>query len=141
MDDAVNKNRIHLQIITPRGLKFDQWADMLIFRCIDGDMGVLPGHDHATVAMGDGILRIIDGDAQQKLAVFGGVATVQNNTVKILTTIAQRPDEIDRDRAERDRRRMDPLLQEKADDLQIQSYQVLLRRALVRIEVHQGDEG
>ncbi|MEA4969994.1 MAG: ATP synthase F1 subunit epsilon [Candidatus Pelethousia sp.] len=137
MDKAAGNRRIHLQIITPRGLKFDRWAKMVIFRCIDGNMGILPGHEAISTVLGDGILRIIgeEGAAEEKIAVFGGIATVENNTVKLLTSIAQRPEEIDLARAERDKEQMEQFLQEREDDVEMQGYQVLLRRALVRIEV------
>ncbi len=137
MDKAADNRRIHLQIITPRGLKFDRWAKMVIFRCIDGNMGILPGHEAISTVLGDGILRIIgeEGAAEEKIAVFGGIATVENNTVMLLTSIAQRPEEIDLARAERDKEEMEQFLQEREDDVEMQGYQVLLRRALVRIEV------
>jgi len=137
MGEAMDNNRIHLQIITPRGVKFDRRARMVVFRCIDGNMGILPRHERITTVLGDGILRIIDGEdaAAEKIAVFGGIATVENNTIKLLTSIAQLPEEIDLARAERDKEQMEQFLQEQEDDLEMQGYQVLLRRALVRIEV------
>ncbi|MGI5935867.1 MAG: ATP synthase F1 subunit epsilon [Oscillospiraceae bacterium] len=128
--------KVYLQIFTPRGLKIEEQADMLVMRCIDGDMGVLPGHEPVSVSLGDGILRIINNNrTEQKIAVFGGVAVVRNDLVKIMTTIAQRPGEIDLPRAEADRRMAELLLQERSEDAKIQSYQVMLRRSLVRIEV------
>lgn len=135
MGEIMDDNKIHLNIITPRGLKFDEKADMIIMRCLNGDMGVLSGHEAVSIALGDGILRIINDNVEQKVALFGGVAVIGNKDVKILTSIAQRPDEIDLSRAETDRKQAEQLLQEKADNLMIQSNQVLLRRSLVRIEV------
>ncbi|MGI6161238.1 MAG: ATP synthase F1 subunit epsilon [Christensenellales bacterium] len=139
----MGEKKLHLQIITPRGIKIDQKADMLVFRALDGDMGVLPGHVATSTALGDGILRIIDEGVEQKMALFGGVAVIENDTVQILTSIAQRPEEIDLARAETDREKAEALLQERSDDLAIRSSQVLLRRSLVRIEVsvYPQDEG
>ncbi|HHU23377.1 MAG TPA: ATP synthase F1 subunit epsilon [Clostridiales bacterium] len=136
MGDVMGGKKVHLQIFTPRGLKIEEKADMLVMRCIDGDMGVLPGHAAVSAALGDGILRIINNSrTEQKIAVFGGVAVVKDDLVRIMTTIAQRPGEIDLPRAEADRRQAELLLQERSEDVKIQSYQVMLRRALVRIEV------
>lgn len=128
-------NKIDLRIITPRGVKFIEQADTIIMRCLDGDMGVLTGHEPVSIVLGDGILRIIDDNTVQKIAVFGGVAIIQSPTVTILTSIAQRPEEIDLFRAETDRKQAEQLLQEKSDEVRVQSSQVMLRRALVRIEV------
>lgn len=55
--------------------------------------------------------------------------------MNIFTTIAQRPDEIDLERAERDREEAIAAIQEEAEDLQLRTCQVVIRRSLVRIEV------
>lgn len=67
--------------------------------------------------------------------MFGGIAEIEDKTVNIFSTIAQRPEEIDLERAERDRREAEATIQEETEEIQIQSLQVLLRRSLVRIEV------
>lgn len=48
-------NKINLTITTPRGVKFQEEADRLIMRCIDGELGVLPGHQPLKAVLGDGI--------------------------------------------------------------------------------------
>lgn len=133
--NVVTDRKINLNITTPRGLKFTEKADMIIMRCIDGDFGVLPGHAPVSVVLGDGVLRIIDEGIEKKLAVFGGIAEINDTTVNIFSTIAQRPEEIDLERAERDRREAEATMQEESEELHIQGLQVLLRRSLVRIEV------
>ena len=140
MDERREDGGLRLQIITPRGIKFDRRAKAVIFRCIDGDMGILPRHEAASVVVGDGILRILPQEdaPEERIAVFGGVAMVENDTIQLLTSIAQRPEEIDLARAERDREEMERVLlekEEREDDAEMQTYQFLLRRALVRIEV------
>ncbi|NLK39810.1 MAG: ATP synthase F1 subunit epsilon [Clostridiales bacterium] len=127
--------KLLLRIITPRGKKVEQKADMLVMRCVGGDVGILPNHMPLSSPISDGILRIINGKEEQKMALFGGVVEVKNNIVTILTSIAQRPEEIDLARAEHDRKQYEQLMQERSSDLKMQSYSVLLRRALVRIEV------
>lgn len=136
---AVEK-KITLNITTPRGLKFVEKADMIIMRCIDGDLGVLPGHASVSAVLGDGILRIINNGIEKKLALFGGIAEIENKTVNIFTTIAQRPEEIDRERAERDAREAEATIREESEEHQVRKLQVLLRRALVRIEVSSHPE-
>ena len=135
--NLVNDKKMNLNIITPRGVKFTEKADMIIMRCVDGDLGVLPGHEPVTTVLGDGILRIFNDGAEKKIAVFGGVAEIGDTTVNILSTIAQHPEEIDLERAEADRREAEATLSEESQELQIHSSQVLLRRSLVRIEVNQ----
>ena len=131
--DLGNK-KINLNIITPRGVKFEEEADTLIMRLIDGDLGVLAGHAPVSAILGEGILSIIDDGIEKKLAVFNGIVEIDDTNVNIMTTIAQRPDEIDLERAEQDRREAEATLEE-SEEVQIQSLQVVLRRSLVRIEV------
>ncbi len=133
--NLVNDNKINLTITTPRGVKFEEKADMIIMRCIDGDLGVLPGHAPVSTVLGDGILRIFNNGVEKKLAVFGGLAEIEDKTVNILSTIAQRPEEIDLERAERDRREAESIILEKSEEHQIRRLQVMLQRSLVRIEV------
>ncbi|HHT05859.1 MAG TPA: ATP synthase F1 subunit epsilon [Hydrogenispora sp.] len=127
--------KINLKITTPRGIKFVEKADMIIMRCLDGDLGILPGHAPLSTVLGDGILRIINNGVEKKLAVFGGIAEIENQSVNIFSTIAQRPEEIDRERAERDRREAEATLLEESEEHQIRKLQALLRHSLIRIEV------
>jgi F-type H+-transporting ATPase subunit epsilon len=133
--NKANNKKITINITTPRGLKFVEKADMVVMRCIDGDLGVLYGHEPLSAILGDGILRIFNNGSVKRLALFGGVAEIGKNIVNIFSTIAQRPEEIDLERAEADRQELEALFQEKIEERQIQSSLILLRRALVRIEV------
>ncbi len=133
--EARRSNKLHLTITTPRGVKFVERADMVIMRCIDGDLGVLPGHAPISAVLGDGILRYINNGVEKKLAIFGGVAEINDKTVRILSTIAQRPDEIDLERAERDRREAEATLLDESDEHKVKGMQIMLHRSLVRIEV------
>lgn len=108
---------------------------MVIMRCVDGDFGVLPGHEPVSTVLGDGILRIINDGMEKKLAVFGGVVEVDNTSVNIYSTIAQKPEEIDLERAIRDREEAEAGILERTEELRYQSLGVGVRRALVRIEV------
>jgi len=140
-NNSGNKKKIILNITTPRGLKFVEEADMIIMRCIDGDLGVLPGHAPVSAVLGDGILRIFNNSGEKKLAVFGGIAEINDTTVNIFSTIAQRPEEIDRERAEADFRRAEETLIEQLEEQDIRRLQVLMHRSLVRLEVSShGDE-
>ncbi len=133
--NTVDNKKINLNITTPRGLKFIEKADMIIMRCIDGDLGVLNSHEPVSTVLGDGILRIVNDGIVKKLAVFGGVAEIASDTVNIFSTIAQHPEEIDHELAERDRQEAESVLQEESEEVHIRSNHVLLRRSLVRIEV------
>lgn len=131
--------KLSLVITTPRGVKFDEVADMIIFRAIDGDIGILPGHTPMTTPLGDGILRIVNEGRERLLAVFGGIADIQDQRVRIFSTIAQRPDEIDVARAEEDRREAEAAYAEAQEETMMRRLQIHQVRALVRLRVSQTD--
>lgn len=133
------KKKIDLTIITPRGVKFVEQADMIIMRAIDGDIGIYPGHEPLSTVLGDGVLRIINDDYEKKLAVFGGTVDIEDQSVQILTTIAQRPEEIDLDRAEEDRLEAEAKMQDELEEKMTRRLHVMQMRALVRIHVSQPD--
>ena len=130
----MNKNKIRLHILTPNETKVDEDVDMVIMRCTTGDMGILPGHETRSAVLDYGIMRILDDGSERWIAVYGGLAVIQDDVLTILTQDAEWPEEIDLTRAQANREHAERRLQEKTDDLEIQSDQVLLRRALVQIE-------
>jgi len=127
--------QLNLRIATPDNIKYNEKADMVIMRCISGDMGVLPHHEPTSAILDYGVLRILTGEEERRMAVFGGIAQIQDNTVTILANDAQWPDDIDVAFVEAERDRMARRIQESVDDLDIQRDQILMRRTLVQIEV------
>ena len=85
------EKKVHLRVVTPEEVKVDEKADMIIMRCTTGDMGILPGHESRSAVLDYGVLRILDGNDERRLAVFGGLAEVKNDVVTILTSVAERP--------------------------------------------------
>ena len=133
MADAARK--LNLRITTPEQIKYDEEAEMVIMRCITGDMGILADHEATSAILDYGVLRIINNEEERRMAVFGGIAQVGNNQVTILANDAQWPEDIDIAFVEAERERMARRSQESLDDLTIQRDQILMRRTLVQIEV------
>jgi F-type H+-transporting ATPase subunit epsilon len=75
-------------------------ASTVIARTVDGDLGVLPGHEplFAELASGVVLVRTTDGD-QVAAAVHGGFISVENDTVSLLAEAAELSHEIDVTRA------------------------------------------
>ena len=132
---AVASSKFHLRIATPENVKYDEETEMVILRCITGDMGILAGHEATSAILDYGVLRIINGEEERRMAVFGGIAQVNDNKLTILTNDAQWPEDIDMAFVEAERERMARRSQESLDDLQIQRDQILMRRTLVQMEV------
>jgi len=129
------KEKLRLRIATPDKKILDEDAEMVIMRCISGDMGVLPKHEACSAILDIGVLRILNGGDERRMAVFGGIAQVRDNVVNILANDAQWPEDIDLSLAEAERDNTARHMQESSDALEIQRDQVLMRRTLVQIEV------
>jgi len=124
-----------LYITTPENVKYNDEAELVIMRLITGDMGIMAGHEATSAILDYGVLRIINGEEERRMAVFGGIAQVGNNKLTILANDAQWPEDIDIAFVEAERERMARRSQESLDDLTIQRDQILMRRTLVQMEV------
>src|SRR5262249_9144235 len=71
----------------------------------EGYFGVLPGHAAFLTTLGSGEVSYRMGRDEKYLAVSGGFAEVTGERVLILAETAERPEGIDRARAERARQR------------------------------------
>ena len=127
--------KINLRIITPKEVKLDEAADLVIMRASTGEMGVLAGHENRSVLLDYGPVRIIDEGKERQIAVFGGLAQIKENVLSIISPEAQWPEDINRSRVEAERERVEERLLSSVDDLEIQRDQALLRQLLVQIEV------
>jgi F-type H+-transporting ATPase subunit epsilon len=78
--------KLHLRVITPASIALDEQCDMVIVRCVTGDMGFLPRHEACSAILGDGDLRILNGKDERRMRVSGGIVQIKNNEVTILTT-------------------------------------------------------
>ena len=124
-----------MRIVTPEKCKIDEDVELVVMRATNGDMGILSGHEARSAVLAIGALRIMNEGVERRIAVYGGLASVANNVLTILTNDAEWPEEINRARADEDREQAQRRLQERTDDIIIQEDLVLLRRALVQIEV------
>jgi F-type H+-transporting ATPase subunit epsilon len=125
------------RLITPEKELFDGESDFVILRAASGDMGVLAGHEPMTATMGYGLLKIYSGDDVRYFAVLGGFAEVcENGELTILSDDAQRPDEIDPERARKTRADNEQRIKDEImDRIETGKMEAQMRRAQVRLEV------
>lgn len=91
-----------LQIVTPERVLMDGPVTSVIAPGIEGQFGVLAGHAPFVTELGIGELRYRDSaGAEQILAVHGGFFQVAGDHATVLADAAERPEEIDLERARR----------------------------------------
>jgi len=127
-------DRLTLEIATPTRLAVTESVDEVVIPGSQGYFGVLPGHAPFLTTVGIGELMYRVGRDERYLAVSGGFAEVRNDKVIVLADTAERPEEIDRARAERARERAERRLAGRTDeDVDYTRALAALARAVVRL--------
>ncbi len=125
-----------LEVATPTRLVVAETVDEVVIPGREGYFGVLPGHAALLATLGVGELMYRQGNAQHHLALTGGFAEVRNDKVIVLAENAERPDEIDRERAQQARDRAERRLSGREGvDIDYARAQAALMRALIRLQV------
>ena len=101
---------MQLELATPTRLLVSAEVDEVVAPGTEGYFGVLPGHAAFLTTLGAGELMYRKGAEEHRLAVIGGFAEVNADRVIVLAEEAERPDEIDRVRAERAKQRAEQRL-------------------------------
>jgi F-type H+-transporting ATPase subunit epsilon len=129
-------DRLTLEVATPTRLVVNETVDEIVAPGSEGYFGVLPGHAPFLTTLGIGELMYRVGRAEHYLAVAGGFAEVRNDKVIILADSAERPDEIDRPRAEGARDRAERRLAGRSEsDVDYTRAMAALARALIRLQI------
>jgi len=128
--------RVRFELATPNRLVVSEDVEEVVAPGLQGYFGVLPGHVPFLTSLQSGEVAYRIGRSEQYLAVSGGFAEVQGDRVTILAEHAERPEEIDRERALRARQRAERRLQGKTqEELDYTRAQAAFSRALARLQV------
>ena len=134
-------NSIQLVVVTPVNQLLSEAVTEVQLPGADGYLGVLPGHAPLITELGIGELTYKTANGQTGLlAIIRGFAEVLPERVSVLAETAERPEEIDVNRAQQALKRAQELIA-KGGDIDWDRASASLQRALVRIQVvskHQG---
>ena len=102
---------MHVELVSPERILWTGEADMVVARTTEGDIAFLANHAPFIGALGIGVVTVEEpGGRQTKVAVHGGFVEVSNNSVNILSDVAELSDQIDRERALRAKERAEAAL-------------------------------
>jgi F-type H+-transporting ATPase subunit epsilon len=126
---------IRLEVVTPERMVLEEDVEIVIARGEEGDLGVLHGHEPTITPLSTGeLLYKVDGE-ERHLAVSGGFMEIRPDKVVVLADLAERSEEIDRQRAQEARERAEQALTEqRGTELEAQAA-AALQRALLRLRV------
>jgi F-type H+-transporting ATPase subunit epsilon len=124
-----------LEIVTPEKKVVDTAAEEVQIPAKNGYLGVLPGHAPLVTELSVGEIIYCENASELRLAVAWGFAEVLPDKVTILAESAERPSEIDVDRARKAKERAEQRLASGDATVDVDRALDALHRAETRLEV------
>ncbi len=124
---------MNVELVSPERILYSGDAEMVTCRTVDGgDIAFLSGHAPFLGALDICAVKIKKSDGADELAaVHGGFVHVRDDTVIVLSDVAELAADIDADRA----RRAKEAAERKESDRDDAEAEAALRRAHVRLEL------
>ena len=129
---------MRVNIITPEEVVYDDEAELIVVRTIDGDRGIMPNHQSMVTGVDIGQIKINQTNQEHQVAVSGGYMEVRPDEVTILVATAEFAEEIDVNRAEAAKERAEKRLNSNRDDINEKRAEIALRKALNRLKTTKG---
>ena len=127
-------NSFILNITASSGEFYQGSCESMVLPVKDGVYGVQAGHSPVLVAIHMGMLKFtVDGETREIL-VGDGIAEVTPTFVLLLVDSAERPEDIDKNRAEAARIRAEERLQHKQSMHEYYQSKIALSRAMQRLQ-------
>lgn len=127
--------QINLVVVTPERLVLDELVDDVAIPGLNGELGVLPEHALLLSRLGTGVLTYHRGGQRWMLALSGGYVEVTPDRVTVLADEAEKPEEIDIERARLAREHALRELRAGESEIDFIRAQAKLQKALVQLRV------
>ena len=127
-------NKFMLNITASSGEFYQGDCEDLVLPIGDGVYGVQAGHSPVLVALHMGMMQFTANGETQEVLVGDGIAEVTPAYVMVLVDSAERPEDIDRNRAEAARIRAAERLQHKQSMHEYYQSKIALDRAMQRLQ-------
>ena len=128
-------NTFQLEIVTPSRLLVKDAAEEAQIPGVSGYLGILPGHAPLITELGVGEITYKASGATHTLSVAWGFMEVLPDKVTILAEAAERPHEIDVERAQKAKDRAEQRLKSNDVEVDYTRAEDALQRAETRLNV------
>jgi len=128
-------NTFQLEIVTPSRLLVKEAAEEAQIPGVTGYLGILPGHAPLITELGVGEITYKASGATHTLCVAWGFMEVLPDKVTILAEAAERPHEIDVERAQKAKDRAEQRLKSNDVEVDYTRAEDALQRAETRLNV------
>ena len=129
-------DQLQLEVVTPERRLLSEQVNSVTVPGRGGEMEILPGHASLISELQSGVLAYDEEGTTFQIHVSGGFVEVNHDRVSVLAEVAERPDEIDADRARRAREIAEKRLSgQSGAEIDIDRAQAKLMRNLVRLQL------
>ena len=129
-------NTFWLGVIASDKVFFKGRCQKLVVPLADGEKAVLPHHEDMVIAIAPGEMRLLTETGELIHAAVGsGLVQIMNNRVSLLVDTAERPEDIDRRRAEEAKERAEEQLRQGRSMTEHSHFEASLARSLARLRV------
>jgi F-type H+-transporting ATPase subunit epsilon len=127
---------MHVEVVSAEKQLLSADVTELYARSVEGEIGILPGHQPALIALDIApvMVRLEDG-SEERFAVHNGFLFVDRHKVIVLADIAEQASQIDVERARARRGELEGRLESAEHDAAVQAS---LRKQQVRIDLGRG---
>ncbi|MFB1051540.1 F0F1 ATP synthase subunit epsilon [Paraliobacillus sp. JSM ZJ581] len=124
-----------VSVVTPDGPILEDTFEMVSCKSEDGELGILPNHIPLVAPLIISAVRLKRAGETIRVAIGGGFIEVNENKVTILAQSAEKPGDIDVQRARKAKERAERRLKAKQDDIDFRRAEYALKRAINRLDV------
>lgn len=125
---------MHLKIITHEKVVFDENVDEIYTKTTDGEMGILKNHVPIMSALDIGVTKAVKDNVPIYFTTMGGVFQYKDDEALILTTTAERGEEIDVARAKEALKRAQTRLADSEAEIDAKRAEAAVARAMARLK-------
>lgn len=118
---------LELEVVSAERVVFSGTTVNIIARTIEGDIGILPGHEPLMALLQPGVVEVVTADGRsESIAVDGGFISVAHGHVSVLSQVAMLGHEVSLDEANRDASTLEAkALQGQADEEELHHLRIL----------------
>ena len=127
--------QLHLKIVTPEKLIFDEEVSQVNVSTEQGQIGILPNHANLMAKLEPGELVIKKGGKTDTLAVGDGFLQVSDNILTIMTDLAVEEEDIDERAVEEAKKRAEQALQQTLSDEEYAETLAALEKSLAQLRI------
>jgi len=125
---------MHLKIITHENVIFDEDVNEIYSKGLDGEFGILKGHEPIMSALDIGLTKIVQDGDTKVFTTMGGILQFKDDEAVILTDAGEFGEDIDVARAKEAKARAEARLNEVNASIDAKRAEAALTRAMVRLK-------